>query len=112
MAERVVFLLALYRTFSGLPVPFCIDFAISKCLEQKIHHSIHKTSSPKKKIHQLFYASNGGMFFYDFSAPKRAKSGVRHHLLLTFPSQVTKEGFLSRLDRAKQRLFPGGWYGG
>ena len=41
------------------------------------------------------------------SAPKRAKSGVRHHLQLTFPSQATKEGFLSRLDWAKQRLFPG-----
>ena len=40
------------------------------------------------------------------SAPKWAKSGVRHHLQLTFPSQATKEGFLSRLDRAKQRLFP------
>ena len=34
MAELVVFLLALYRTFSGLPVPFCIDLAVSKCLEQ------------------------------------------------------------------------------
>ena len=38
------------------------------------------------------------------SAPKRAKSGV---LQLTFPSQATKEGFLSRLDWAKQWLFPG-----
>ena len=38
-------------------------------------------------------------------APKWAKSSVRHHFQL---SQVTKEGFLSRLDRAKLRLFPGG----
>ena len=27
MAARVVFLLALYKPFSGLPVPFCIDLA-------------------------------------------------------------------------------------
>ena len=43
-----------------------------------------------------------------YPAPNRAKSSVRHHLQLTFPSQATKEGFLSRLDWAKQRLFPGG----
>ena len=66
----------------------------------------NETSSPEKKYTSCFMlvmaarsstASN--------SAPKRAKSGVRHRLQLTFPSQVTKEGFLSRLDRAKQRLF-------
>ena len=40
--------------------------------------------------------------------PKRAKCGVRHHLQLSFPSQATKEAFLARLDRAKQRMFPEG----
>ena len=25
----------LWLSFSGLPVPFCIDLAVSKCLEQK-----------------------------------------------------------------------------
>ena len=40
--HNVVVLLDLDRTFSGLPVPFCIDLAVSKCLEQKIHHSLSK----------------------------------------------------------------------
>ena len=40
--------------------------------------------------------------------PKRAKCSVRHHLQLSFPSQATKEAFLARLDRAKQRMFPEG----
>ena len=40
--------------------------------------------------------------------PKRAKCSVRHHLQLSFPSQGTKEAFLARLDRAKQRMFPEG----
>ena len=30
------------KNFSGLPVPFCIDLAVSKCLEQKIHHILSK----------------------------------------------------------------------
>ena len=42
------------------------------------------------------------------SAPKQAKSGVQHHFQLTFHSQVTKEGFPSKLDLAKLRFFPGG----
>ena len=33
---------------------------------------------------------------------------MRHHLQLSFPSQATKEAFLARLDRAKQRMFPEG----
>ena len=40
--------------------------------------------------------------------PKQAKSGVRHHLQLSFGSQAMKEAFLARLDHAKQRLFPEG----
>ena len=40
--------------------------------------------------------------------PKRAKCSMRHHLQLSFPSQATKEAFLARLDRAKQRMFPEG----
>ena len=40
--------------------------------------------------------------------PKRAKCSVRHHVQLSFPSQATKESFLARLDRAKQRMFPEG----
>ena len=48
-------------------------------------------------------------FFYGFLPDsKRAKSGVRHHLQLSFGSQAMKEAFLARLDRAKQRLFPEG----
>ena len=39
---------------------------------------------------------------------KRAKCSVGHHLQLFFPSQATKEDFLARLDRAKQRMFPEG----
>ena len=51
MAECVVFVLALYITFSGLPVPFCIDLAILKCLEQKQYSILSKIlmSSPRKK---------------------------------------------------------------
>ena len=54
MAARVVFLLALYKTFSGVPVPFCIDLAVSsKCLEQKKQQHLlskNNTSSPNNKI--------------------------------------------------------------
>ena len=48
----------------------------------------NKTSSPEKKYTSCFMlvmAAHSSMAFS--SAPKRAKSGVRHHLQLTFPSQ-------------------------
>ena len=93
MAELVVFLLALYRTFSGLPVHFCIDLAVSKCLEQTILLK-NKKSSPEKKYTSCFMlVIAAGSSMASSSAPKRAKSGVQHHLQLTFPSQATKEGF-------------------
>ena len=46
---------------------------------------------------------------YTASCPARklAQSGAPHHLQLTVASQATKDGSLSRLDRDKQRLFPG-----
>ena len=95
MAELVVSLLALYRTFSGLPVHFCIDLAVSKCLEQKKYTILfkNKTSSPEKKNTTFFMlVMAAGSSMASSSAPKRPKSGVQHHLQLTFPSQATKEG--------------------
>ena len=41
-------------------------------------------------------------------APKRAIGSARHYFQLTFHSQATKEGFHSKLNRAKLRLFLGG----
>ena len=40
-------------------------------------------------------------------AQKRAKSAICHHSRLLFRSDSSKSEFQSRLDRAKQRLFPG-----
>ena len=111
MAVCVVFLLALYRTFSGLPVPFCIDLAVSKCLEQKKYTFYPKiTRAVQKKIYTSCFMLVMAARFSMASclAPKLAKSSVRHHFQLTFHSQATKEGFLSRLDRVKLRLFSGG----
>ena len=40
-------------------------------------------------------------------APKRAKRSVRHQLQLSFPSEELRDGFLARMESAKQCLFPG-----
>ena len=71
--------------------------------------SKNNTSSPKKKYTSCFMlvlAARSSTA--SCPAPKRAKGGVRHHFQLTFYSQATKEGFLSKLNRDKLRLFPGG----
>ena len=62
----------------------------------------------KKKEGQLFKMASLVSSTASCPTPKRAKSGVRHHLQLSFGSQTMKEAFLARLDRAKQRLFPEG----
>ena len=41
-------------------------------------------------------------------AVKRPKSAIRHQTQVTFQSEASKLEFLSRLDGAKQRLFPTG----
>ena len=57
----------LWLSCSGLPVPFCIDLAVSKCLEQKNLPFYPKIKrAVRKKKNQLFYASNGGTLFYGF----------------------------------------------
>ena len=42
------------------------------------------------------------------AAAKRPKSAIPHQIQVTFQSEVSKLEFLSRLDGAKQRLFPTG----
>ena len=42
------------------------------------------------------------------AAAKRPKSAIRHQIQVTFQSEASKLEFLSRLDGAKQRLFPTG----
>ena len=39
-------------------------------------------------------------------ASKRARSSVRHQLQLSFPSENSRDSFLTRIERAKKRLFP------
>ena len=41
-------------------------------------------------------------------AVKRPKNAIRHQIQVTFQSEASKLEFLSRLDGAKQRLFPTG----
>ena len=41
-------------------------------------------------------------------APKHPKSAIRHQIQVNFQSEASKLEFLSRLDGAKQRLFPSG----
>ena len=42
------------------------------------------------------------------AAAKRPKSAIRHQIQVTFQSEASKLEFLSRLDGAKQHLFPTG----
>ena len=40
-------------------------------------------------------------------APKLAKRSMCHQLLLRFPSEEQRDGFLARMESAKQHLFSG-----
>ena len=41
------------------------------------------------------------------STPKRARASTRHQMQLSFQSESSRDSFLARVDRVKNRLFPG-----
>ena len=63
----------------------------------------------KKKEGQLFKMASLVSSMASCPTPKRAKSGVRHHLQLSLGSQAMKEAFLARLDARVNTEGGSGW---
>ena len=68
-------------------------------------HNVQKTKK-REKCHSKWRQREVPSSSFS-AARKRAKSPIRHQLQVTFRSESSKSEFLFRLDRAKQRLFPG-----